>query len=147
MGRSPRRRPLALLAGVRRSLRALNASIEAGCRVAKLTIQQQAFLLAVAAHPGALAPLADVRAELRMDEATASELLARLQRMRLVHRVKAPDRRALEISLTSSGRVRLARSIRAIRREVQLAESRGELAALRESIADYIDYYATTDRA
>lgn len=134
-------KPFALLGSVRRSLRVLNAAIETACREAGLTMQQQAFLLVLAAHPTGRVPLADVRVELLMDQATASELLARLLRRRLVRRAAAADRRALEVSLTPAGRALLLESIEHTRREIKRSESRGELGALRDSIAAYLDYY------
>lgn len=139
--RSTARKSYALLARVRRSLRVLNGAIDAACRDSDLTMQQQAFLLALAAHEQRAVPLADVRTELLMDQATASDLLARLQRAGLVRRTVAEDRRALELSLTASGQSHLARSIEHMRREMHRADSRGELDALRESLADYLDFY------
>jgi len=141
--RSTARKPFALLARVRRSLRVLNGAIDAACRDSDLTMQQQAFLLALAAHEQRAVPLADVRTELLMDQATASDLLARLQRAGLVRRATAEDRRALELSLTASGRSHLVRSIEHMQIEMQRADSRGELAALRESLADYLDFYTS----
>ena len=70
----------ALLADVRHSLRALNGVIEAGAKAAGLTVQQQGFLLSLAARGGTHVPLADLRADLGMDQATTSELLGRLGR-------------------------------------------------------------------
>lgn len=136
-------KPFALLGSVRRSLRVLNAAIETACREAGLTMQQQAFLLVLAAHPIGRVPLADVRVELLMDQATASELLARLQRRRLVRRTAAADRRALEVSLTPAGRALLIESIEHTRREIKRSDSRGELGALRDSITAYLDYYVS----
>lgn len=134
-------KPFALLGSVRRSLRALNAAIETACRESGLTMQQQAFLLALAADPSGRVPLANIRVELLMDQATASELLGRLTRLRLVRRAAAADRRALEVMLTPTGRARLTESIEHARREIKRADSRGELAALRDSLAAYLDYY------
>lgn len=139
-------KPFALLSRVRRSLRVLNAAIESACRDAGLTMQQQAFLLALAAYPSGRVPLADVRMELLMDQATASELLARLRQLGLVRRAAAADRRALEIMLTAAGRGRLAESIEHARREIQRSNSRGELGALRDSLAAYLDYYTRGTR-
>lgn len=133
--------PYGLLARVRRSLRALNDAIERGSEAAGLTVQQQAFLLAVAARGGRKVPLGVVRTELGMDQATASELLARLVDLDLVERATASDRRALDISFTRKGRQRFLRSIDRIRAEVQKAERAGDLRALRESIAAYLDHY------
>lgn len=134
-------RPYTLLAHVRRALRALNAAIDDGCRHADLSVQQQAFLLALAARPDGQVLYADVRIELQMDEATASELVARLVARKLVSRRPAADRRAWCMKLTASGRARLERSIEATRHAIQHAESRGELAALRDSLSAYLDYY------
>jgi DNA-binding MarR family transcriptional regulator len=138
--------PYALLARVRRALRVLDAAIERGCEAAGLTVQQQAFLLALAARGGRRVALALVRAELDMDQATASELLARLVSLDLVQRVGAADRRALEISLTRKGRLRFLRSVEGIRHEVQEAERAGDLRALRVSLAAYLDHYTTVTR-
>jgi DNA-binding MarR family transcriptional regulator len=63
----------ALLARVRHSLRALNGVIERGATSAGLTVQQQAFLLSMAARGGSRVPLADLRSDLGMDQATTSE--------------------------------------------------------------------------
>lgn len=136
-----RREPYALLAQVRRALRVWNAAIEDGCRHAGLTVQQQAFLLTLAAHPKEQVLHADIRLELQMDQATASELAARLVRRRLVSRRPATDPRAWSLRLTPTGRARLLRSIEAVRHEIQHADQRGELAALRESINAYLDHY------
>lgn len=133
--------PYALLARVRRSLRGLNAAIEAGATAAGLTVQQQAFLLAIAAHGGARVPLGTIRGELVMDQATASELLARLVALRLVERGEASDRRALEISFTPKGRQRFLSSVEHIREAIQEADRAGHLRALRQSLTAYLDHY------
>lgn len=133
--------PYALLARVRRALRILDAAIERGSEAAGLTVQQQAFLLALAARGGRRVPLALIRAELDMDQATASELLARLVGLELVERIGATDRRALELSLTRKGRQRFLRSVEKIRHEIQAADRAGDLRALRVSIAAYLDHY------
>ena len=133
--------PYALLARVRRALRILDAAIERGCEAAGLTVQQQAFLLALAARGGRRVPLAVIRAEMDMDQATASELLARLVSLELVERLGAADRRALEISLTRKGRQRFLRSVEKIRHEIQAADEAGDLRALRVSLAAYLDHY------
>ena len=133
--------PLTLLAAVRRSLRTLNSAIEDGARRSGLTLQQQAFLLATAARGGRKVPLSEVRGELDMDQATASELLARLIRLGLVIRSEAADRRAVDISLSAKGRQRFARSLDGISDALQVAERAGELRALRESLAAYLDHY------
>lgn len=82
----------ALLARVRHSLHVLNGVIETGARAAGLTVQQQGFLLSLAARGGAHVPLADLRADLGMDQATTSELLQRLGRRGLVTRRTRPSR-------------------------------------------------------
>ena len=133
--------PYALLARVRRALRILNAAIERGSDLAGLTVQQQAFLLALAARGGRRVPLALVRVELDMDQATASGLLARLVSLELVERLGAADRRALELSLTRKGRQRFLRSVERIRHEIQAADEAGDLRALRVSLAAYLDHY------
>ncbi|HEU5287611.1 MAG TPA: MarR family transcriptional regulator, partial [Candidatus Limnocylindria bacterium] len=96
--------PIALLARVRHSFRLLNRAIAEGSRRAGLTVQQQGFLLAVAARGGRNVPLSHVRAELLMDQATASELLRRLAERGLVRRAPGEDRRALRVTLTADGR-------------------------------------------
>lgn len=136
-------RPYSLLAQVRRSLRVLNAAIEDGCRHADLSVQQQAFLLVLAAHPQGQVLHADIRVELQMDQATASELAARLVARKLVTRRAAPDRRAWCMTLTRTGRARLERSIEATRHAIEHADERGELAALRESLDAYLTYYTS----
>ena len=133
--------PLSLLAAVRRSLRVLNDAIEDGAERSGLTVQQQAFLLATAARGGRKVPLSEVRAELAMDQATASELLARLIRLGLVTRATASDRRAVDISISAKGRQRFGRSLERIREALQVAERAGDLRALRESLAAYLDHY------
>jgi len=133
--------PLSLLAAVRRSLRVLNDAIEDGAERSGLTVQQQAFLLATAARGGRKVPLSEVRAELAMDQATASELLARLIRLGLVTRATASDRRAVDVSLSAKGRQRFGRSLERIREALQVAERAGDLRALRESLAAYLDHY------
>lgn len=136
--------PYALLARVRRSLRILDAAIERGCDAAGLTVQQQAFLLALAARGGRRVPFAVIRAEMDMDQATASELLTRLVSLDLLQRVGAADKRALEISLTRKGRQRFLRSVEGIRHEIQEADRAGDLRALRLSVAAYLDHYTVT---
>jgi DNA-binding MarR family transcriptional regulator len=133
--------PYALLARVRRSLRVLNAAIERGAAQADLTVQQQAFLLAIAARGGRRVPLGQIRGELDMDQATASELLARVVGLGLVERGEAADRRALEISFTPKGRQRFLRSVQRIRAAIQTADRAGDLRAVRESLAAYLDHY------
>ena len=126
---------------MRRSLRTFNSAIEDGAKKAGLTLQQQAFLLAVAARGGRTVPLSEVRGELEMDQATASELLARLIRLGLVTRTAATDRRAVNVTLTSKGRQRFARSLDGIRGTLTAAERSGDLSALRESLSAYLDHY------
>lgn len=130
-----------MLARVRHSLRVLNGVIDAGAKSAGLTVQQQAFLLSLAARGGARVPLADLRADLGMDQATTSELLKRLARRGLVARRTGADRRAVEVSLTRSGRVSFQRSVRAIGREMRLAKARGDLDALQRNLRSYLAFY------
>jgi DNA-binding MarR family transcriptional regulator len=131
----------ALLARVRHSLRVLNGVIETGARAAGLTVQQQGFLLSLAARGGAHVPLADLRADLGMDQATTSELLQRLGRRGLVTRRTGSDRRAIDVSLTRSGRSAFTRSVRAISREMKLAKGRGDLDALQRNLRAYVAFY------
>ena len=131
----------ALLARVRHSLRALNGVIEAGAKAAGLTVQQQAFLLSLAARGGVHVPLADLRADLGMDKATTSELLGRLGRRGLVTRRTGIDRRAVDVSLTRSGRSAFTKSVRTIGREMKLAGKRGELDALNGSLRAYVAFH------
>lgn len=126
-------------------MRALNSAIGRGAEWSGLTLQQQAFLLAVVAYGGRAVPLADIREELEMDQATASALLRRLAQERLVMRVKAKDRRAADITLTARGLRAFRRSLEGIRRELQHAEHRGELAALREDLEGYLRTYLGRD--
>lgn len=139
--RPSRRRVYRGLARVRRSLRALNNAIARGAARENLTFQEQAFLLGLAAYDGAGVPLADVREELEMDQASASVLLRRLVEKKLVTRVKATDRRAAEVSLTANGWSTFRRSVEAIRGEIRRAEHRGELAALGAELAEYLGFY------
>ena len=136
----------ALLADVRHSLRALNGVIEAGAKAAGLTVQQQGFLLSLTARSGAHVPLADLRADLGMDHATTSELLTRLVRRGLVTRRTGIDRRAVDVSLTQSGRSALTRSVRAIGREVKLAKKRGDLDALQRNLRAYVAFHTKSPR-
>lgn len=135
------RQPFALLARVRKALRVLNAAIETACRGAGLTVQQQAFLLALAAHEEDLVPFAEIRAELGMDQPTASELLARLHAMGLIRRSRGRDRRATIVALSSKGEVRLHDSIRRTRKELMDADRSGDLDAWSDSLASYLDFY------
>jgi DNA-binding MarR family transcriptional regulator len=131
----------ALLARVRHSLRALNRAIETGAKAVALTVQQQAFLLALAARGGARVPLADVRADLGMDQATMSEMLARLIRRGYVARQVGKDRRSVNVSLTKSGRALFRRSVRAIGREIRAAKASGELDGLQKNLREYLAFY------
>jgi DNA-binding MarR family transcriptional regulator len=136
----------ALLADVRHSLRALNGVIEAGAKAAGLTVQQQGFLLSLAARGGTHVPLADLRADLGMDQATTSELLGRLGRRGLVTRGTRIDRRAVDVALTQSGRSALTRSVRAIGREMKLARTRGDLDALQRNLRAYVAFHTESQR-
>jgi DNA-binding MarR family transcriptional regulator len=86
-------------------------------------------------------PLAELRADLGMDQATTSELLQRLGRRALVTRRAGIDRRAVDVSLTRSGRTRLTRSVRAIGREMKVAKARGDLDALQHDLRAYLAFY------
>lgn len=130
-----------MLARVRRSLRAVNSAIQRGSTAVGVTMQQQAVLLALAAYGGRQVPLADVREELEMDMATASVLLARMVRDRLVIREKSADRRAADLSLTPKGWTAFRRSIDAIRKEMRWAAHRGELAPITEELRRYLRFY------
>jgi DNA-binding MarR family transcriptional regulator len=131
----------ALLARVRHSLRALDQAIEAGSKAVGLTVQQQAFLLALAARGGTHVPLAEVRTDLAMDQATMSEMLGRLIRRGLVAREVGADRRAVDVSLTGAGRARYQRSVRAIGREIRVAKASGELDGLQRNLREYLAFY------
>jgi DNA-binding MarR family transcriptional regulator len=140
----PRQRPpddYLVLARVRRSLRAVNNAIARGAAAAGLTLQQQAFLLALAAYGGRAVPFVDVREELELDQPSASGLLARLMALRLVTRSRGRDRRAANVSLTPAGWRAFRESVEQIRGEVQRAEHRAELSALREDIGAYMSFY------
>lgn len=137
---------LALLARMRLSIRALNRAIEAGSGSADLTVQQQAFLLALSARGGRKVPLAVLREELGMDQATASDLLARLVRRGHVVRAPGVDRRSADLSLTSRGRGALARSVRGIRGAMHVADARGELDALAINVDAYLRYHGIRRR-
>ncbi len=130
-----------LLARVRRSLRALNNAIARGAETAGLTLQQQAFLLALAAYGGRRVPLADVREELEMDRATTSALLMKLIEARQVIRAISTDRRAAEVTMTAAGWRIFRQSVASIRSEVRRAEHRDELGALRDDLDHYLGYY------
>lgn len=129
------------LARVRRSLRGLNNVLNRGAEAAGLTLQQQAFLLALAAYERREVLLADIREELEMDQATASELLAKLLARRLVVRDSAKDRRAATISFTPRGWTVFRTSVESIRREMQLAQHRAELIALGSDLDAYMRFY------
>jgi DNA-binding MarR family transcriptional regulator len=129
------------LARVRRSLRALNNVLNRGAEAAGLTLQQQAFLLALAAYERRDVLLADIREELEMDQATASELLAKLIARRLVVRTQAADRRALTVSFTDKGWAAFRESTESIRREMQRAQHRAELNALGTDLDAYFGFY------
>jgi DNA-binding MarR family transcriptional regulator len=131
----------ALLAGFRHSLRVLDQAIEKGAKEAGLTVQQQAFLLSLMARGARDVALADLRADLTMDQATTSDLLARLIRRRLVTRRIGRDRRALNVSMTASGRARFQRSVRAIGRQIRRAKERGDLDALQRNLRAYLAFY------
>jgi DNA-binding MarR family transcriptional regulator len=146
MTRSGERLDYLLLARVRRSLRALNGAIARGAAAEGITLQEQAFLLGLAAYGGAEIPLADLREELKMDQASASLLLRRLVRKRMVVRVAARDRRAAEVSLTAKGWATFRRSVGTIRREIRRAEHRGELNALGSELGTYLGFYLRSDR-
>jgi DNA-binding MarR family transcriptional regulator len=146
MTRSGERPDYQLLARVRRSLRALNGAIARGAAAQGLTLQEQAFLLGLAAYGGAEIPLADLREELEMDQASASVLLSRLARKRMVVRVAAHDRRAAEVSLTAKGWTTFRRSLSTIRSEIRRSEHRGELTALGSELSTYMGFYLRGDR-
>jgi DNA-binding MarR family transcriptional regulator len=122
-------------------MRALNSAIETGCRAAGLTMQQQAFLLSLAARGGHRVPLADVRTDIQMDQATMSALLARLRRRGLVRVAAGRDRRAIDVTLTPTGRARYQRSLTGIRHEIRAADALGELDGLRRNLRAYLDFY------
>ncbi|MBU6422805.1 MAG: MarR family transcriptional regulator [Chloroflexota bacterium] len=130
-----------MLARVRRALRAVNTAVDRGSQSVGITRQQQSVLLALAAHGGRRVPLADVRAELNMDQATASILLGRLVRGGLLVRERGADRRAADLTLTPKGRSAFRRSLRAIRAEMRSAERRGELAPLNGELALYLRFH------
>ena len=135
-----------LLAQVRISVRALNRAIEAGSSAADLTVQQQGFLLALSARGGTDVALADVREELGMDQATASDLLARLGRRGLVRRAPGEDRRSIRLTLTRDGRRAFERSVRGVRAALHAAHEAGELDALQHSMDSYLKYYGIGSR-
>jgi DNA-binding MarR family transcriptional regulator len=130
-----------LLARVRIAIRALNRALEAGSRGAGLTVQQQGFLLAVSARGGRDVPLAEIRAEMGMDQATASDLLARLARRGLMKRARGNDRRSIRLTITPEGRSALERSVREVRGALRTADRTGELDALANSMSAYLRYY------
>ena len=140
MPREPSREFL-LLARVRRSLRSLNNAIVRGAEAAGLTLQQQAFLLAIEAYGGSEVLFADVREELEMDRATASLLLRSLMRAGLVSRSRATDRRAFYVSMTKLGRQRFRESVTRIHAEIRGADHRDELGALGPDLDRYLAYY------
>ena len=146
MPRKGERSDYLLLARVRRSLRALNGAIARGAAAEGITLQEQAFLLGLAAYGGVEKPLADLREELEMDQASASILLRRLVRRRMVVRIAAKDRRAAEVSLTAKGWATFRRSVGAIRGEIRRADHRGELDALGSELGTYLRFYLPGDR-
>lgn len=146
MPRSRERPDYLLLARVRRALRALNGAISRGAEAAGVTLQEQSFLLGLAAYGGSQIPLADVREELEMDQASASVLLRRLVRKRLAIRVPARDRRAAQVSLTAKGWATFRSSVDTIRGEIRRAQHRGELDALNDELASYLGFYLRRSR-
>ena len=132
---------IAVLARVRHSFRLLNRAIAEGSRGAGLTVQQQGFLLAVAARGGRNVPLSSVRAELLMDQATASELLRRLSQRGLVRRSPGEDRREIRVALTAEGRAVFKTSIAEIGAALRRADERGDLRNLRPSLREYLGFY------
>ena len=138
---------LTLLARMRVSIRAVNRAIEQGSASAELTVQQQAFLLALSARGGKKVPLAEIREELGMDQATASDLLARLVRRVYVVRAPGADRRSADLSITTKGRGALARSVKEIRRAMRAADRAGELDTLATNMDAYLRYYGIRRRA
>lgn len=137
----------ALLARMRISIRALNRAIEDGSASAELTVQQQAFLLALSARGGKKVPLAAIREELAMDQATASDLLARLVRRGYVVRVPGADRRSADLSMTAKGRSIFARSVHGIRAAMRTADTAGELDTLANNMDAYLRYYGIRRRS
>lgn len=130
-----------LLASFRHSLRVLDQAIDNGAKEAGLTVQQQALLLSLMSRGGRAVPLADLRADLTMDQATTSDLLARLIRRRLVRRQRGRDRRAVDVSITPAGRAKFQRSVQAIGGEIRRAKSRGDLDALQRNLRAYLAFY------
>lgn len=132
-----------VLAAFRASLRALNRAIEDGARVAGLTVHQQGLLLALRAVGRGAVPLATLRAQLRIDDATMADLVARLRRRGLIRRRVAVgrDRRAADLYLTRSGFARLDRSVEGIRHRIRVAEDLGDLQSLRSDMDDYFRFY------
>ena len=145
MARKGRGPDFLALARVRRSLRGLNNVLTRGAEAAGMTLQQQAFLLALAAYERRNVLLADIREELGMDQATASELLAKLIARRLVVRDSAKDRRAATISFTPKGWTTFRASVETIRQEMQRAQHRGELVALGADLDAYMRFYLGDD--
>jgi DNA-binding MarR family transcriptional regulator len=135
-----------LLARMRVSIRAVNRAIEQGSASAELTVQQQAFLLALSARGGRKVPLAQIREELGMDQATASDLLARLVRRVYVVRAPGADRRSADLSITTKGRGVLARSVKEIRRAMHAADRAGELDTLATNMDAYLRSYGIRRR-
>jgi DNA-binding MarR family transcriptional regulator len=132
------------LARVRRSVRALNNVLARGAEAAGITPQQQAFLLALAAYERRDVLLADIREELGMDQATASEILSKLVANRLVVRDSARDRRAADIRFTAKGWATFLSSVDSIRREMQRAQHRAELTGLGPELDAYLRFYLGT---
>lgn len=141
------RSDFALLARMRVSIRALNRAIGDGSASADLTVQQQAFLLALTARGGKRVPLAAIREELGMDQATASDLLGRLVRRGYVVRTAGTDRRSADLSTTRAGRAILDRSVRGVRSAMRAADRAGELAALATSMDAYLRSYGIRGRS
>ena len=75
---------LVLLARFRHSVRALNTAIERGAAASGLTVQQQAFLLSLAARDRDGVQLADVRAALELDSVTPADTASRKARAAFV---------------------------------------------------------------
>ncbi len=78
---------------------------------------------------------------MRMDQATASDLLARLGRRALVRRAAGEDRRSVRLTLTREGRALFERSVGEVRSSLRAADKAGELDALVSSMNAYLRYY------
>jgi MarR family transcriptional regulator for hemolysin len=130
--------PIGLLIGAVR--RRIKQAVGSRVRRYHLTTQQFWVLVAIDEHPGC--SLRELAAQLRMDEPTASRLVATLMRRKLAQiKGDAADRRRAHIYLRASGTA-LGQELRTLATAVRAAVIKGlshsEQAALRRALRKVI---------